>query len=607
MRLLAGILISSLFIQAPVPPPQSGTASVAGRAVNSGTNVPLSDVTVDLVRVLPPQPTTGNAGVLPPPRGPAAPRFSATTGDDGSFVINNVPAGQYRLYGTHDNAYVPAEYGQRSPTGTGSALNLADGEKLTGLTLNLTPTASVSGRITDPFGEPSVFTSILAFRIVYKPGGARKVEIAQSVLTDDHGDYRLYWLAPGQYYISALPIETRSYGLPLSFASRFGGSSYLATPMLGYRTSDTGEVYEETWLPIYFPGTTDIQAAKPMTLHAGEHINASLSVASSPTRTYQIRGVVIDDAGGPMASANLTLVPRKPEGHSVVLPAANSDAMGAYTIHGVLPGSYYLFATGGDSSPGISSQVRIVTNSQPSRVALAATLTLDVGKSNIDGLRIQMAPAANLSGRVVFDGASTSSGTPPRLSVVLVRDPELQGAPSPVTAIVGSNNAFTLNGIGIGDYRINIPQLPQNNYLKSIRLGAVDVLKDGLHFTGTSSESLDIVIGQNAGVLNGTLLDEKRNPFSNATIALLPEFGQRSQRLDLYKTTSSGSDGKFHFDGITPGNYTVFAWEDVQSGNWYDPDFIKNFEFRGTPVQIDEGASSKNLDIQVIPTDRSTP
>ena len=607
MRMLGAVLISALIVQSPAPPPQTGSASVSGHVFNSATNAPLSDVTVDLVPALAPQSGSGIAGVPVQQRSPASPRFSAMTGTDGSFSIGNVPAGEYRLYGTHDNAYVPAEYGQHTATGIGISLNLADGQKTNGVTLNLTPAASISGRITDPYGEPSVFTSILAFRIVYKPGGARKVEIAQSVLTDDRGDYRLFWLAPGQYYISALPIETRSYGLPLSFASRFGGSSYLATPMLGYRMTDDGEIYEETWLPIYFPGTTDIQVAKPITLHGGEDMNASLSVAASPTRTYQIRGVVLDDRGQSMANANLTLVPRKPDGHSVVLPAANSDVMGAYTIHGVLPGSYYLFATGGDSSPGLSSQVRIVTANQPSRPALAATLPLDVGKSNIDGLRIQMAPAANLSGRVLFDGAAASTGTPPRLSIVLVRDPELQGAPSPVTSIVGNDNAFTLNGIGIGDYRVNIPQLPRSNYLKSIRLGAMNVLQDGLHFTGSSSESLEIVIGQNAGVLNGVLLDDKRNPFSNGTIALLPEFTQRSRRLDLYKSTASGSDGRFHFDGITPGNYSVFAWEDVQSGNWYDPDFIKNFEYRGISVQVDEGASSKTLEVQVIPADRSTP
>ena len=51
-----------------------------------------------------------------------------------------------------------------------------------------------------------------------------------------------------------MPIETRSYGLPLSFASRFGGAQYLATPMLGYRTSDTGEIYEETWGSHLFSG-----------------------------------------------------------------------------------------------------------------------------------------------------------------------------------------------------------------------------------------------------------------------------------------------------------------------------------------------------------------
>jgi len=129
MRMLGAVLISALIVQSQAPPPQTGSASVSGHVFNSATNAPLSDVTVDLVPVLAPQSGSGIDGVPVQQRSPASPRFSAMTGTDGSFSIGNVPAGEYRLYGTHDNAYVPAEYGQHTATGIGISLNLADGQK----------------------------------------------------------------------------------------------------------------------------------------------------------------------------------------------------------------------------------------------------------------------------------------------------------------------------------------------------------------------------------------------------------------------------------------------------------------------------------------------
>jgi len=56
MRMLGAVLISALIVQSQAPPPQTGSASVSGHVFNSATNAPLSDVTVDLVPVLAPQP-----------------------------------------------------------------------------------------------------------------------------------------------------------------------------------------------------------------------------------------------------------------------------------------------------------------------------------------------------------------------------------------------------------------------------------------------------------------------------------------------------------------------------------------------------------------------
>jgi len=69
--------------------------------------------------------------------------------------------------------------------------------------------------------------------------------------------------------------------------------------------------------------------------------------------------------------------------------------------------------------------------------------------------------------------------------------------------------------------------------------------------------------------------------------------------LDLYRTTSTDAMGHFHVEGVPPGDYRAFAWEDVETGAWLDPDFIRQFEDRGRPIRITESGTS-NIELRVI-------
>jgi hypothetical protein len=59
----------------------------------------------------------------------------------------------------------------------------------------------------------------------------------------------------------------------------------------------------------------------------------------------------------------------------------------------------------------------------------------------------------------------------------------------------------------------------------------------------------------------------------------------------------SAADGTFKITGVTPGDYKVFSWSDVDTGAWQDPDFIKDYEGQGKPIHIGEGTAAT---LQVI-------
>jgi uncharacterized protein (DUF2141 family) len=87
-----------------------------------------------------------------------------------------------------------------------------------------------------------------------------------------------------------------------------------------------------------------------------------------------------------------------------------------------------------------------------------------------------------------------------------------------------------------------------------------------------------------------------------ATVALVPQEKERIEQAAYYHQANSGQDGRFTFKNLSPGKYKVFAWEDVESGAWMDPDFIKPVVDKGASVTVEEGGQ-QTVEVKLIPAD----
>ena len=67
--------------------------------------------------------------------------------------------------------------------------------------------------------------------------------------------------------------------------------------------------------------------------------------------------------------------------------------------------------------------------------------------------------------------------------------------------------------------------------------------------------------------------------------------------MNYYKTVTTDQRGRFTI--IDPGEYKVFAWEDVEPGAYMDPEFVHPVESQGEPVTIRE-SSHENLQLKLI-------
>jgi Polysaccharide lyase family 4, domain II len=92
---------------------------------------------------------------------------------------------------------------------------------------------------------------------------------------------------------------------------------------------------------------------------------------------------------------------------------------------------------------------------------------------------------------------------------------------------------------------------------------------------------------------------------AGATVVLVPQEKERIDQMSYYKTVTTDQYGRFTVKSIDPGEYKVFAWEDVESGAYMDPDVVKPVENQGASVTIRE-SSRESLELKLIPAEAAS-
>jgi hypothetical protein len=83
----------------------------------------------------------------------------------------------------------------------------------------------------------------------------------------------------------------------------------------------------------------------------------------------------------------------------------------------------------------------------------------------------------------------------------------------------------------------------------------------------------------------------------NAVVVLVPPPNSR-QRADRYAFTATDASGRFRIQNV-PGDYKLFAWEDIEPGVWQDPAVIRIYENRGQPITLNSN-TQQGIELRVI-------
>jgi hypothetical protein len=619
------------------------TASIEGVVVQAGTTTPIPGVDVELSRVegtaaAPAAPGSSEAfaaiiagtggpgigGATPPPVIAGEIRY-AKSGPDGRFSFTGLKEGKYRMVGMRiGGAFFPAEFGQRDLRGRGLNFPLAAGEAKRDVRLEMQATSVVTGRVLDDDGQPMGHVVVMGLTQEYRQGELR-LYIDRQVLTDANGDYRLYWLSPVPHYVAAVfedPSRRSINLLPYGPPGRGGARNRATSPTVVRRGLADGTDVEHAYGVTYYPSVADPRSARLLDLKPGETLaGIDIAMGAAKMRSQRIRGTVINGATGqPAPNARVLAIPTAWSPNSLIL-TATADNNGIFDLRGAVPNNYLLSAaasTPNQFDPGLPpALVAQLTANVPAQVGY---LPIDMGNTTLENVRIITIAAINAAGHVSIEGRP--QGDDPELAGItigLTRFPDLLGMPEPLIQApillaatgtpatpqldngrVGANGNFRLT-MTAGDFRVNVNGIPPDHYVKSIRVGTTDVLARGLRAMGPLPDPIDIVIAADSGSLRGAVLDDRSAPYTNATIALVPETPDLRGRLDLYRNTTSDFEGIFQITSIPPGNYKLFAWTFAPIGSWQTAEFLRNYESSGQVIRIAPGRRQQDIRLTVIP------
>ncbi len=499
---------------------------------------------------------------------------SATTEEDGRFIFPGIRPGRYRIGVTRQG------YARPSMT-----ITVVAGQNLE-MRLPMTPTGSINGLVRDNKGEPFGNIEVQAFKAVYS-GGQRVLQGVQSTHTNDLGEYRLFWLQPGRYYVAA--VHPKAQGIPritsggafMTISMAPGPGAFFAAGAADPAVAATlRDDPSDRYVPVYFPGTTSEKSATRIEVRAGSDFGG-VNFIVGPVRARHVRGFVIDASTG--RPGEYTSVEEVPTFVHRSDDPLDRTGTGAFDLE-LMPGIHTLAAS---SSRGSGS------------------VTIEVGDQDIENLNILTSPFFNIEGHLVFEGQAGAADLEEiRLTLRHDPPPARENPSSTSYSNPREDGAFLLEG-SLGDFRVNvapilnvtplfssrpIPRNLQNAYVKSIRFGNVDVLNNGLHIDRQTTTPLEIVLGNKPGTIDGAVRSNNRPSAGDLTVVLVPNV---RRRYELFKTTTTDSSGRFHFDHVPPGNYTVFAWAEVETDSWFDPEFMRSYEDRGMAVQVGEDAKEQ--------------
>lgn len=393
---------------------------------------------------------------------------------------------------------------------------------------------AISGHVVDEFGDPAPGVTVRLARIS-GPGTSPSAISNVPRVTDDRGDYRLFHIPAGQYF------------LVVTDESRSASSS------------------EPAWLPVYFPGSMTATEALPLTVARSQE-QSGIDVIFTRSRGSRVSGIVLNAAGQPLRTQVRLQAQSALSGMQLPPRVAMSNEEGGFEFGSVAPGQYTLKAASTPASATIyaplagSPVVTELTRPAPEY----GLVRVSVHSDDVGPVVVQTGPGASIAGRLVLETASTLSGRPTITFAALATGDNFPMTDQPAAMIQASLDAqlqnFKISGL-TGTMRLRITAGPKNWWLKSAMVNGIDATVSPITLTSSldSTEDAVFVVADTAGSVSGQALSGREPAEEGWAVLFAVDRAQRFNGSPRMAAINLESEGRFTASNLPPGDYYVTA------------------------------------------------
>lgn len=548
---------------------KTGTGRIRGRVVSTDTGTPIRRAQVHI-------------------GGPDIGSKTALTDANGRYEFRDLPAGRFSLTAMKAG-YVNVQYGQTRPFEQGRPIELVDKQVLDKADITMPRGSVISGRIIDEFGEPVAEAMVTAMRQTWMGGRRRLVPAGRFSQTNDLGQYRMYGLPSGEYYVSAT----------------LRNAEVMMFDMMGTSGGPTGSNPSSGYAPTYYPGTPSPSEAQKVVVALGQETQQT-DFALLPVRLAKVSGMVVTSDGKPLETAMVNLFPANRGGDIGMMMMGSSGRTakdGQFTLNNVAPGDYTLNVRSmriRTTDSGGNMTFRAMIGPGDGDDGEFASMPLTVAGEDIANVAVVTTKGATLSGSLSFEGGSKPANVQ---SIRINANPDLLEGPMMVGASGGppkADGTFELMGLS-GRRVIRVANLPQGWALKAVRLAGTDVTDSGVDFkSGGHVANLEIVLTSRTTEITGSVTTAGGEATKDYTVVVFSDDpDQWTIPMSRWVTGARpDQDGRFKISNMPPGTYYVVALDYIESGAWGDPELLDRLKTRAKRFTLTEGGT-ETLDLKI--------
>jgi hypothetical protein len=583
-------------------PPATGSGTIAGVVLSTETE---------------PRPVRRARVTLSQTEQGSLVRLLMPTDDAGRFSFSGLPAGRYSL-SANLPGWVTGDMGMRTPGGQGLTVALTDGQQIENVRIVMARGAVIAGRVVDDTGQPAVGARVNVTERRMVNGVPTSPFGLNWSLTDDRGEYRAFGLRAGTYVVSVTPAAAQgTSGRVITPAELRWVTAPPAPGTAAALPPPSGPT--SLYAQVFYPGTTDANAAGSITVAAGEERDG-IDVSLQLVRTVKLSGTVTGPDGQRASGAQVlvgALDRPMTDPFSMIRNFLPRGAMnGEFSFTDLQPGRYTISARAASSSSGRGAAPVPAPAAAPPGprgrgptppvLDLWATADITVMGDDIEGLSLVLQPGMTVSGRVVFEGETP----PPDLARVSVRlTPPPTAGPTITTSsnnAVQTDGAFTISGLSPGPYDVNafapgtVGDAP-SWMLKSVVAGGRHLV-DGPVEIQPNGDISNVVVTFTDKVtgVTGLLLDQAGRPAPEFYVIVFPtdptRWAQRSRWMR--PPVRPASDGRYRIHALPPGEYYLAALAEFDQNEWFTPGFLEQVVPGAIRITIGEG-EKKTQDVRL--------